>query len=64
MSQQTNTYLNMAFAEIEKLKQANEALAARVTQLEQRPTPEPAKTLHLDHGKPGRQQAADGTNRQ
>ena len=61
MSQQQNTYLNMAFAEIEKLKQANEALAARVLKLEQRPTPEPANTLSL---KPGRQQAADGTHRQ
>lgn len=63
MSQQQNTYLNMAFAEIEKLKQANEALAARVLKLEQRPTPEPPKTLTLD-AKPGRQQAADGIHRQ
>lgn len=59
MSQQINTYLTMAFAEIEGLKKANEALAARVLELEQRPTP---KTLSLD--KPGRQQAADGTQRQ
>ncbi len=64
MSQQILSNIAAIITRLDRLEQSNEALAARVKQLEQRPTPEPAKTLHLDHGKPGRQQAADGTNRQ
>ncbi len=60
MSQQVLSNITQIITRLDRLEKANEALAARVLELEQRPTP--AKTLSLE-GKPGRQQATDGINR-
>lgn len=60
MSQQILSNITAILARLDRLEKANEALAAEIQELKQRPTPEP-KTLHLD-AKPGRQQAAGNGN--